>query len=65
VGRAAGLSTTSDRDVEKLVVERLKTNGRTKDEDIQVDVKQRVVILGDDAWDTPGVADVSNQPRVP
>lgn len=67
----------SDGDVKKLVVERLKTNGRTKDEDIKVDVKQRVVILGgdvsswvakraagDDAWDTPGVVDVSNQLRV-
>lgn len=68
---------TSDRDIKKLVVERLKTNGRTKDEDIRVDVKQHVVVLGgdvsswlakraagDDAWDTPGVVDVSNQIRV-
>jgi len=49
-------------------------NEHTKDDDIKVDVEQGVVILGgevsswlakraagDDAWDTPGVVDVSNQ----
>jgi osmotically-inducible protein OsmY len=46
----------------------------TRDDDLKVDVEQGVVILqgkvssprskraaGDDAWDTPGVSDVSNQ----
>lgn len=64
----------SDGDVKSAVVERLKTNTHTKDEDIKIDVKQHVVVLGgevsswlakraagDDAWDTPGVVDVSNQ----
>lgn len=64
----------TDREIKSTVVERLKANARTKDEDIRVDVKQAVVILGgevssglakraagDDAWDTPGVVDVSNQ----
>jgi len=49
-------------------------NPHTKDHDLQVDVKQSVVILtgkvssavakraaGDDCWDTAGVVDVSNQ----
>lgn len=67
----------SDADIKSIVVEQLKTNANTKDEDIRVDVKQKVVILGgrvsswlakrsagDDAWDTPGVADVSNQLEV-
>jgi hypothetical protein len=67
----------SDGDIKSAVVERLKTNTYTKDDDIRVDVKQRVVVLGgevsswvakrtagDDAWDTPGVIDVSNQLRV-
>ena len=66
----------SDGDIKSAVVERLKTNSYTKDDDIKVDVKQSVVILGevvsswvakraagDDAWDTPGVVDVSNQLR--
>lgn len=66
----------TDGDIKAAVVERLKTNTYTKDDDIKVDVKQRVVILGgevsswlakraagDDAWDTPGVVDVSNQLR--
>jgi hypothetical protein len=66
----------SDGDIKSTVVERLKTNIYTTDEDIRVDVKQRVVVLGgevdswvakraagDDAWDTPGVVDVSNRLR--
>lgn len=66
-----------DHDLKKVVIERLKTNSHTEDEEIEVDVKQRVVILGgevsswlakrsagDDAWDTPGVVDVSNQLQV-
>lgn len=65
---------TTDREIKSVVVDQLKTNPRTKDEDLRVDVKQGVVILGgtvpswhakraagDDAWDTPGVVDVSNQ----
>lgn len=68
---------TSDREVKSLVVEQLKTNRHTQDADIRVDVKQGVVVLGgnvaswvakraagDDAWDTPGVVDVSNQLRI-
>jgi osmotically-inducible protein OsmY len=64
----------SDGDIKALVVDQLRANPHTKGSDIKVDVKQRVVILGgdvpswvakrsagDDAWDTPGVVDVSNQ----
>lgn len=64
----------TDHDIKSAVVQRLKENPHTKDDTIKVDVKQRVVILGgdvsswlakraagDDAWDTPGVVDVSNQ----
>src|SRR5438874_7295858 len=64
----------TDRDIKALVVERLRENVHTADETIRVDVKRNVVILsgdvksiiakrsaGDDAWDTPGVVDVSNQ----
>ncbi|WP_158088847.1 BON domain-containing protein [Thermoactinospora rubra] len=64
----------SDGEIKSQLVDRLKENPHTKDADIRVDVKQRVVILGgevsswlakraagDDAWDTPGVVDVSNQ----
>jgi len=55
-------------------VEQLHQNPHTADETIRVDVKRNVVILtgevssvlakraaGDDAWDTAGVVDVSNQ----
>jgi hypothetical protein len=68
----------SDGQIKSAVVERLKENPYTKDDTIKVDVKQRVVVLGgdvsswlakraagDDAWDTPGVVDVSNQLRPP
>lgn len=64
----------TDGDVKSIVVDRLRENPCTKDDDITVDVKHDVVILtgevsstkakraaGDDAWDTPGVVDVSNQ----
>ncbi|MDP4508376.1 BON domain-containing protein [Nonomuraea sp. NBC_00507] len=64
----------TDREIKSQLVDRLRDNPHTKDADIRVDVKQRVVILGgdvstwlakraagDDAWDTPGVVDVSNQ----
>ena len=56
------------------VVDRLRENPYTRDHDLKVDVEQGVVILqgkvasarskraaGDDAWDIPGVSDVSNQ----
>ena len=64
----------SDGDIKSMVVDRLRENPFTIDEDLRVDVKQSVVILGgevasplakraagDDVWDTPGVKDVSNQ----
>ncbi|MDQ4131914.1 MAG: BON domain-containing protein [Actinomycetota bacterium] len=64
----------TDRDIKSMIVERLRQNPFTADEEITVDVKHDVVILngevgstrakraaGDDAWDTPGVVDVSNQ----
>lgn len=64
----------TDGEIKSLVVERLRENPLTTDFDLKVDVKQRVVVLGglvgstlakraagDDAWDTPGVVDVSNQ----
>lgn len=64
----------TDGDIKSMVVDRLRDNPFTKEHDLKVDVKQRVVVLGgtvrsslqkraagDDAWDTPGVVDVSNQ----
>ncbi len=64
----------TDGDIKAIVVDRLRENPFTAEEDLKVDVKQSVVILGgevrstlakraagDDAWDTPGVKDVSNQ----
>lgn len=64
----------TDGEIKSVVVDRLRENPFTKDDEIRVDVKQGVVILGgevsswvakraagDDAWDTPGVVDVSNQ----
>jgi osmotically-inducible protein OsmY len=67
-------SEPTDGDIKAVLVERLQENPRTKDDDIRVDVKRNVAILtgnvstslakraaGDDAWDTPGVIDVSNQ----
>lgn len=64
----------SDGEINAVIVDRLHTNPHTQDDTIKVDVKQRVVILGgevsswlakraagDDAWDTRGVVDVSNQ----
>ena len=64
----------TDRDIKGAVVDRLRHNPYTHDDDITVDVKRNVVILtgdvtsartkraaGDDAWDTAGVVDVSNQ----
>lgn len=64
----------TDGDIKSLVVDRLREDPHTKDFDVRVDVKQGVVVLGgdvgstlakraagDDAWDTTGVVDVSNQ----
>jgi osmotically-inducible protein OsmY len=64
----------TDAEIKSIVVDRLRENPYTMDEDLRVDVKQSVVILGgevasalakraagDDAWDTAGVQDVSNQ----
>jgi BON domain-containing protein len=63
----------TDGEIKSAVIDRLHHDRYTRDEDIKVDVKQKVVILGgevsswlakraagDDAWDTRGVADVSN-----
>lgn len=68
----------TDGDIKARLVDRLRENPYTKDDDIKVDVKQGVVVLGgevstslakraaaDDAWDTPAVVDVSNQLKVP
>jgi osmotically-inducible protein OsmY len=67
----------TDGDIKAMVVDRLRVDPLTKDDEIRVDVKRDVVILtgdvsstlckrvaGDDAWDTPGVVDVSNQLKV-
>ncbi len=66
-----------DHDIKADLVDRLRENPRTADHDIKVEVTQAVVVLsgsvssplakraaGDDAWDTAGVADVSNQIQV-
>jgi osmotically-inducible protein OsmY len=72
-----GLAFSPDGDIKSRVVDRLRVDTLTEPYDIKVDVKQSVVVLGgtvrnalakraagDDAWDTPGVVDVSNQIRV-
>lgn len=64
----------TDHEIKSSIVDRLRENPLTSGETIKVDVKQSVVVLGgfvsstlakraagDDAWDTRGVADVSNQ----
>jgi hypothetical protein len=63
----------TDREIKKVVVERLKENPRTKDDDIQVDVKQSVdprrggvLVAGETCRgrrrvEAAGVVDVSNQ----
>lgn len=66
--------TPTDHEIKATVVDRLRDNPHTEDDDIQVDVEKGVVILtgqassprakraaGDDAWDCRGVSDVSNQ----
>ncbi|GGK91913.1 hypothetical protein Ppa06_69530 [Planomonospora parontospora subsp. parontospora] len=67
----------TDGEIKSRIVDQLRGNPHTKDSDIKVDVKQHVVILGgevpswvakraagDDAWDTEGVVDVSNQLQI-
>jgi CBS domain-containing protein len=67
----------TDGSIKTAVVEQLRANPFTKDEELRVDVKRGVVILqgtvrsrlakraaGDDCWDTEGVTDVSNQLEV-
>lgn len=67
----------TDHEIKSEIVDQLRNNAHTKDDDIQVDVTQGVVVLGgrvsstlakraagDDAWDTAGVVDVSNQLEV-
>lgn len=64
----------NDREMKSTLVHRLNENPYTEDAAIRVDVDHRVVVLGgevdspiakrvagDDAWDIPGVVDVSNQ----
>jgi osmotically-inducible protein OsmY len=64
----------SDMEIKQDLLDRLRTGPYEDQLDIDVDVKKGVVILtgearstvakraaGDDAWDTPGVKDVSNQ----
>jgi len=63
----------SDGDIKSRLVDRLRENRYTKDDDIRVDVAHGIAVLtgdvsstvakraaGDDAWDTHGVVDVSN-----
>ncbi len=67
----------TDGEIKSVVVDRLRENQYTKNDYITVDVEKSVVILtgtvstqvakraaGDDAWDTRGVKDVSNQLQV-
>ena len=64
----------SDRELKTVLVGRLRDNFLTQDARIRVEVDHRAVVLGgevdspiakrvagDDAWDTPGVVDVSNR----
>ena len=64
----------NDREMKSTLVHRLNENPYTEDAAIRVDVDHRVIVLGgevdsplarrvagDDAWDIPGVVDVSNQ----
>lgn len=64
----------TDRDMKSALVARLNENLYTQDAQIRVEVTDRVVVLagevdsplvkrvaGEDAWDVPGVLDVSNQ----
>lgn len=64
----------SDHELKSVLVGRLRENIFTQDARIRVEVDHRVVVLGgevdslitkrvagDDAWDTPGIVNVSNQ----
>jgi osmotically-inducible protein OsmY len=64
----------SDMEIKQDLLDRLRTGPYEDQYDIDVDVTKGVVILtgtsasivakraaGDDAWDTPGAKDVSNQ----
>ncbi len=64
----------TDREMKSALVHRLNENLYTQDAQIRVEVTDRVVVLvgevethvirrvaGEDAWDVPGVVDVSNQ----
>ncbi len=64
----------ADREMKSALVHRLNENLYTQDAQIRVEVTDRVVVLngevdtpivrrvaGEDAWDVPGVVDVSNQ----
>jgi osmotically-inducible protein OsmY len=70
----AAATPPGDGEIKSIVVDRLRENPYTEGHELRVDVKDGVVILlgevssarakraaGDDAWDTPGVTDVSNQ----
>lgn len=67
----------SDGDIKQDLLDQIRTGPYEDQYDIEVDVKKGVVILtgtattsvakraaGDDAWDTRGVTDVSNQIQV-
>jgi osmotically-inducible protein OsmY len=70
-------SDRSDLDIKQEILDRIRGGPYEDQYDIEVDVKKHVVILtgtasstvakraaGDDAWDTEGVVDVSNQIEV-
>jgi osmotically-inducible protein OsmY len=67
----------SDMEIKQDLLDQIRSGPYAEQYDIDVDVKKGVVILtgtaattvakrvaGDDAWDTRGVTDVSNQIRV-
>lgn len=67
----------SDLDIKQEVIDRIRSSRYEDQLDIDVTVKKHVVILtgtaqttlakrvaGDDAWDTSGVVDVSNQIQI-
>jgi len=67
----------SDMEIKQDLLDRIRSGRYAEQYDIDVDVKKGVVILtgtaattvakrvaGDDAWDTRGVTDVSNQIQV-
>ena len=67
----------SDMEIKQDLLDQIRSGAHAEQYDIDVDVKKGVVILtgtaattiakrvaGDDAWDTRGVTDVSNQIQV-